>query len=408
MGLLNKKYNYDPGMSAGAQAEPSIGERLLNQVGMNLLGVDVIGLGRRKQLQDQQRQFLGEFAKALQPQYQDGPAPVVSLDPNEDTAANYQYQPPVRTSDGLNINSPDLPSLALRAQALGVPISQVLDVMKAQQPDVNYDRGFGYNKKTGGAMGAFHPELDKGMTLGAGGEVSNLPGYVRSAADAAGAVAGAQEGAKAALDVIPIDMGDGTTQQVPRDLAAKIIAQHLLGGAAAGGGGGATGGFGRTRSPEATSAAKIRGDAQATSQVSLPTDLNAVDSAITTATRLRDHPELNHRTGMWSVLPAIPGTPGASFDAYKKQLLGQTFLDAYNTLRGGGQITEVEGRKATDAKVRMDAAQTPEDFKAALNDFIGAMQRGRAILQQKAGVPGQSLPSTPRTSGKGWTIRQVN
>jgi hypothetical protein len=49
----------------------------------------------------------------------------------------------------IDINSPDLPGLALQAQRLGVPITQLLEVLKAQQPDVGVGPdGSTYNKKS--------------------------------------------------------------------------------------------------------------------------------------------------------------------------------------------------------------------------------------------------------------------
>lgn len=49
-----------------------------------------------------------------------------------------------------------------------------------------------------------------------------------------------------------------------------------------------------------------------------------------------------------------------------KQIQGQAFLQAFESLKGGGQITETEGKAATEAQARLSRRQSPEAFKAAL------------------------------------------
>ena len=51
------------------------------------------------------------------------------------------------------------------------------------------------------------------------------------------------------------------------------------------------------------------------------------------------------------------------------QVRGDVFLSAFATLKGGGQITELEGTKAEQAQARLSTAQSEEDFRAALNEL---------------------------------------
>jgi len=373
-GLFGKSKKFNP--LAAVREEPGLAERLANQVGMNLLGVDFIGMGRRKALGEAQRGFMNDLTGKLGPQYEDGPAPTVGEGGN---AEAWEYTPPTRTSDGLNINSPELPALALTAQRLGVPLKGLIDVMAAQQPDVRFDRGFGYNSKTGGAMGGFHPELDKGQTLGANGVVSNLPGFVNSSAEAEGAKTGAQEQQKAAWDLVEVPQRDGSVIKLPRAIAVPMLAK------AAQESGGP--GFGRSQTPAEAAAARVQAESQAAARTSLPNDLSTVDAAINSIDNLLKDPALPKRTGMWAMLPAIPGTEGAGFDTQLKQLTGQVFLDAYASLKGAGAITEQEGKAATAAKARLEKAQSPEDFMAALNDLRASLLAGKQRLAQRAGAP---------------------
>ena len=58
------------------------------------------------------------------------------------------------------------------------------------------------------------------------------------------------------------------------------------------------------------------------------------------------------------------------------QLAGSAFLQAFDILRGGGAISEVEGAKATQAIARLSRTQSPEAFKQALNEFADIVRRG--------------------------------
>lgn len=62
-------------------------------------------------------------------------------------------------------------------------------------------------------------------------------------------------------------------------------------------------------------------------------------------------------------------------------------------LKGGGQITEIEGMKAEQAMARMDRAQSEAEFKQALTDFRDAVKAGMDKLRQRAGQP--SAPAAP-------------
>ena len=64
---------------------------------------------------------------------------------------------------------------------------------------------------------------------------------------------------------------------------------------------------------------------------------------------------------------------------------GQTFLQAFESLKGAGQITEVEGQKATDAMARLSTAQSVEAYQAALDDLAAVIKRGMDVAKSKAG-----------------------
>jgi len=83
------------------------------------------------------------------------------------------------------------------------------------------------------------------------------------------------------------------------------------------------------------------------------------------------------------------------------QIRGTTFLQAFESLKGGGAITEVEGKKAEQAIARLSRAQSMPAFQAALDDLASVIRRGQDVARQKAGGQQSAAP----TSG-GWSIRK--
>lgn len=82
----------------------------------------------------------------------------------------------------------------------------------------------------------------------------------------------------------------------------------------------------------------------------------------------------------------VEGTDTASFDPLYQSIKGQAFLDAFQRLKGGGQITEVEGQKATDALLKLNKAQNEKDFIKYAREFQENLQRGMELAKNKAGV----------------------
>lgn len=101
----------------------------------------------------------------------------------------------------------------------------------------------------------------------------------------------------------------------------------------------------------------------------------------------------------------IPGTPEAGFMAKIDQLGGQQFLQAYETLKGSGQITEIEGKKATDAISRMTKTnQSEADYRKAAEEFKQIIQNATNRAKMKAG----GGPARPSGATGGWSIQRVD
>jgi hypothetical protein len=97
-------------------------------------------------------------------------------------------------------------------------------------------------------------------------------------------------------------------------------------------------------------------------------------------------------TSVSKALPqwAVPyeGTDRAGFEKRFEQVKGGAFMDAYNTLRGGGAITEKEGEKGTAALNRMNLATNEKEFIQAANEFRAIVQRGVQRAKEMSGKTG--------------------
>lgn len=370
-----------------------IGKQVLNIAGRNLLGVDFEAQKRRQALLADREKFNNLLAGKLGPQYDvsQGAGDAVA------TGGDYQWKPPQKTGDGLNINSPDLPTIALQAQRLGVPITQVLDVLKAQQPEWQAGADGRYiNKRSSAAPRA---AAVNGIVTGEDGAATQQVGFADAQAGIEGAKVAAQEDAKAARDMVEVKMG-GQIVQLPRSVALPLITAAF----GKNNPNGLPTDFGRTRSPEeqalltgrAGNTVKQEGaveDATTQAKLDLPKIRDQANSTLDVIRKIREHPSLSARTGNSTLIPALR-PEDVDFDVLVKQIGGGAFLEAIAALKGSGQITEIEGQKATEAVSRMqNQRQSEAGFKAAMNDYERIVKAGLDRTENRA-APG-SRPTAP-------------
>ena len=106
------------------------------------------------------------------------------------------------------------------------------------------------------------------------------------------------------------------------------------------------------------------------------------------------HPGLSDVVGVPNPLTAwTPGTKAAGFKAKIEQLGGKNFLEAFESLKGGGQITEIEGAKATAAIAALNTAQSEEEFKRELTKLKDVIDAGSARAMGKAGMGTETPPN---------------
>jgi hypothetical protein len=146
------------------------------------------------------------------------------------------------------------------------------------------------------------------------------------------------------------------------------------------------------------SAGRASGKMQGEAQGALPNVMMRGQQALDTIDAMKTHPGLQGAVGnVQGRLPnAMLGDDERAFVAYANQAQGQAFLQAFEALKGGGVITEIEGLKAEQSLSRMERAQSEQDFMSALNDFQDVIRQGMAVAQERAGA---APSSTPMDSG---------
>jgi hypothetical protein len=238
------------------------------------------------------------------------------------------------------------------------------------------------------------------------------------------------EGAKAAFDVMPVTRPDGTTSLMPRSAVATQAgggvrpSGNFQGGGYQGGSAGAAssgqreiltrelasaqrdgrtqdvaalqrelgrlpGGPGlqvQSKADEAAAVARATDEATGKTrerESSKEAQRASIEAQISVINKAINHPGRKTATGLSGTIDPrnyVPGTAARDFQVVMDQLGGAAFLQAFESLKGGGQITETEGKKATDAIARLNRAQSDAEFEASLRDLREVMEKGRQRL----------------------------
>ena len=103
-----------------------------------------------------------------------------------------------------------------------------------------------------------------------------------------------------------------------------------------------------------------------------------MDAQIELIDRAINHPGLAATVGpIQGRLPTFTDDT-ADFNALREQLQGGVFLQAFESLKGGGQITEIESQKAENAMARLSRVQSDDGFRDALRDLKEVITDARA------------------------------
>jgi hypothetical protein len=94
----------------------------------------------------------------------------------------------------------------------------------------------------------------------------------------------------------------------------------------------------------------------------------------------------------------MAGTEAANFMARMEQVQGLNFLEAFNQLKGAGQITEIEGDKATKALGRLGTNQSESEFRNSVAELRGILQTGLDRSKARLGTQAPSDTATTAPS----------
>jgi hypothetical protein len=141
---------------------------------------------------------------------------------------------------------------------------------------------------------------------------------------------------------------------------------------------------------------KISGGTETHAQIDLPKIKQEAKYTSGLVEELIKHPGRSMATGKTSMLHTqdVPGTTQKAFMVRLNQIKGKRFLQAFESLKGAGQITEIEGTKATEAISRMDNSNSDEEFVTAAREFQGIIKELEKRAEERAGRKTQKPTST--------------
>jgi len=145
-----------------------------------------------------------------------------------------------------------------------------------------------------------------------------------------------------------------------------------------------------SQTPAEQAAAKISAETQAKAAIDLPKVINDTEYSLKLLSDIKNHPGLSDVVGVPNMVTnplgyTLPGTNAADFKAREKQIAGKQFLQAFESLKGGGQITEIEGQKATEAMARLAHSQSEKEYKNSLDELSVMLNKGLDLAKTKAG-----------------------
>lgn len=328
---------------------------------------------------------------------------------------NYSVNIPTRNGPP---NLRDALPLLMRRRAAGLDIRPDIELLDKAGPQYDYVNGVRVDKRSDSGP-AFVPSLDKGQepVYNGRGEiigVRNMDGSIKAAADMAGATERAKQEASAQYDVVTLNRPDGSTVQVPRDVAVKALLESYAGGAG--------GDLGRSQTP----AAKERDVGQAKTDVEraaaepkayagLQDQARASDLVISTIDKIlgdgtAQNPGLVSwdSSGFGANLGGLKGTKAhdlqAALDLIRSNIgFAELAKMRENSPTGGalGAVSERENALLQSTLGSLDPGQSPDQFRASLKQIRGQLaairDQRKSAYQATYGAQGAPRRAPTRT-----------
>lgn len=142
----------------------------------------------------------------------------------------------------------------------------------------------------------------------------------------------------------------------------------------------------------------VLGKNRATAITNFPAIKDAAEVTLGLLKKISNHPSLSKVTGtpdyFNTARKKFTTGPDVDFLTLLDQMGGRVFLDAYQTLKGGGAISDYEDKKAQLALARLSTAQSEKQFREALSDYEDIIRKAvaRAEKATKLGTPEYEIP----------------
>jgi hypothetical protein len=120
-------------------------------------------------------------------------------------------------------------------------------------------------------------------------------------------------------------------------------------------------------------------EGQAKTKLALPQYQATADQLLRTADDVVNHKGFETNVGVKGItgLLQLPGTEARNWQSKYKQLTGETFLSAFNSLKGAGAISDKEGAAATEAQAALqDPGISEEEFRRNVKILQDTVKRG--------------------------------
>lgn len=149
-----------------------------------------------------------------------------------------------------------------------------------------------------------------------------------------------------------------------------------------------------------TAMGTAEGKSTADAVADLPKSEIRAQTALDALDRMESHPGFSGAVGMKGPSQLfglrdkpVAGTDAADFVALAEQVSGTAFLEAFQELKGGGHITEIEGQKAEQAIARIrNLDQSEGAYKEAIGDLRSIIKQGLNRKRNAAGAPESAAP----------------
>lgn len=111
--------------------------------------------------------------------------------------------------------------------------------------------------------------------------------------------------------------------------------------------------------------------------------LDSVEKSSETIDRLLTHPGLESAVGTSSILPTLPGSDAADFEAELESFDAQSFLTAVKQMKGMGSLSESEGKKLSGAIGAINLGMSEKAFKRSLGVIKEGFDKAKRKLESQ-------------------------